>query len=165
MLWVSVMGAGFATGGLANQIFPWAPAQYYSSQLLTGNLESATGLWVSAAQDPLAYIYGYIPGLVQSGEVPFFGSANFEWIPVLLADPLLTLPQLSSILGNTPLPAGGQVLDLTAAGPFSSSLNGAPEPRTIWLAIFGGSALAALCGWQRKRLRELTVDSKQIADG
>ncbi len=148
------MGAGFASAGLANQIFPWAPAQYYASELLTGNLESATGLWVSTAEDPLAYIYGYIPGLVQSGEVPFFGSANFEWIPVLLADPLLTLPQLSLILGNTPLPPGGQVLDLTA-------VNAAPEPRTIWLAILGGSALAVLCG----RLRKLTVNSKQIADG
>ena len=152
LLWVAVMGAGFATAVLANQIFPWAPAQYYSSELLTGNLESATGLWVSAAEDPLAHIYGYIPGLVQSGEVPFFGSANFELIPVLLADPLLTLPQLSVILGDTPLPPGGQVLDLTAAGSSGSSLNAAAEPRTVWLAMLGGSALAALCVRLRKRL-------------
>lgn len=137
----------------------YAPAQYYGAGKLAGNLESVTGLWVSAAEDPLAYIYGYIPG-INDGGGPYFGSGNFALIPVLLADPLLTLPELSLILGNTSLPAGGSVLDLTAAVTAyrSGGVGGGqipavtPEPGTVWLAILGGLAVGVTVRGSRRRL-------------
>ena len=158
---------------LANGI-AYSPAHYYFSAQLWGNLESASGLWISDAQDPLAYVYGYIPGEYQGGG--YFGSGNFDLIPVLLADPLLTLPELSQILGNTPLPAGGSVLDLTAAvaafrenggGPGQPplGLNPVPEPGTIWLAILGGGGLVALFGRrQMSGRRHLTIEPKQLCN-
>lgn len=150
LLCFSALAAMSVTLCLANGI-AYSPAHYYFSAQLWGNLESASGLWISDAQDPLAYVYGYIPGEYQGGG--YFGSGNFDLIPVLLADPVLTLPELSQILGNTPLPAGGSVLDLTAAvatfrenggGPLG--LNPVPEPGTIWLTVLGGAGLLALFG-------------------
>ena len=173
LLCFSVIIATSVTGCLANAV-GYSPARYYFSETLLGNLESASGLWVSDAQDPLAYVYGYIPGEYQGGG--YFGSGNFDLIPVLLADPLLTLSQLSQILGNTRLPAGGDVLDLTAAvqafwangggqGTPALGLNPVPEPGTIWLAILGGAGLLALFGrLQMPGRGQLTIEPKQLCN-
>lgn len=158
-------------GARANSI-SYAPAQYYGAELLSGNLQSPTGLWVAAPQDPLAYIYGYIPAIEQGG-APYFGSANFDPIPVLLASPAIGLQELSLALGNTPLPAGGAVLDLSAAvaafeslspappNPASASQVSVPEPRTLWLAIAVGIGITGLYRRRRKAL----VQIKQSFNG
>lgn len=136
-------------GARANSIY--APAEYYGAQQLSGNLGSANGLWVADPNDPLAYIYGYIPGIEKGGAAPYFGSGNFGLIPVLLADPTAGLQTLSMVLGATSLPKGGSVLDISAAvaafelsqHPATSpnASESAPEPLTFWLFALSGLAL------------------------
>jgi hypothetical protein len=145
----------------ANSI-PYAPAEYYGAEELWGNLASPTGLWVSSPDDPLAYVYGYIPGLIQSPGAPYGGSGNFDLIPVLLADPTMGLEKLSLALGDTPLPPGGSVLDLTAAldgTPDSFADQDAPtavvpEPRTFWLFV-AAVGIIGLYRWRRKALVQI----------
>jgi hypothetical protein len=140
----------------ANSI-PYAPAEYYSAEELFGNLASPTGLWVSSPDDPLAYFYGYIPGLVQAPGAPYGGSANFDLIPVLLADPATGLEELSLALGDTPLPPGGSVLDLTAAlegmpGSFADQDDPpvVPEARTFWLFVAAALSAIGVYRWRRQ---------------
>jgi hypothetical protein len=108
------------------------------------------GLWVSSPYDPLAYLYGYIPGINGGGGSSYFGSGNFDLVPVILTDPTLSLSKISQILGHTGLPAGGEVLDLSAAtaaylaqqtvtGLLQSTgqSTATPEPGTLLLGLGG----------------------------
>jgi hypothetical protein len=149
-------------GARANSI-PYAPAEYYGAQELWGNLASPTGLWVSSPDDPLAYVYGYIPGLMQSPGAPYGGSGNFGLIPVLLADPTTGLEELSLALGDTPLPPGGSVLDLTAAleglphsfADLDAPTAVVPEPRTFWLFAATAAGAIVLYRWRREALVQI----------
>ena len=156
-----LLAAVSSFGARANSI-PYAPAEYYGAEELFGNLASPTGLWVSSPDDPLAYFYGYIPGLVQAPGAPYGGSANFDLVPVLLADPATGLEKLSLALGDTPLPPGGSVLDLTAAlegTPHSFADRDepavVPEPRTFWLFVAAAVGSIGLYGWRRQALVQI----------
>ena len=154
----------------ANSLTSYDQAKYYGPTQLSGNLESPVGLWVSSPDDPLAYLYGYIPGIFGGDGDPYFGSGNFELIPVLLTHPTLSLGQISLILGDTPLPTGGQVLDLSAATTAFMADSGSmgtlaitKEPGTIWLTLTGILGLTTLFRRLRQPVRWLGQPVKDPA--